>query len=140
MGVATVSRFLTEGHDEFHEEKKEIIREGLASTPYQQMDDTGARVNRKNHSVHILCNELYTAYFTRSRKDRLTIIEILTQGEMLFILNEKALKLMQVMKLPSKSLQKIRSHLSEKKMNRAEIDAWLTLLFPDPKRHQTNRR
>jgi hypothetical protein len=45
------------------------------------MDDTSARVNGKNYYAHILCNEFYTAYFTRQNKDRMTILEILFQGE-----------------------------------------------------------
>jgi hypothetical protein len=140
IGAATVSRFLTEDHDEFHQEKQDIVREGLISTIYQQMDDTSARVNGKNHNVHILCNEYYTAYFTRARKDRLTILEILAQGELQFILNETALVLMRSMKLPSKTLQSLQEHPFEKMMNRNEIDALLNIMFPDPNRHQTNRR
>ena len=42
IGAATVSRFLTERHDVFHKEKKDILEARLASTNYQQMDDIGA--------------------------------------------------------------------------------------------------
>jgi hypothetical protein len=36
------------------------------------MDDTSARANGKNYYDHILCNEFYTAYFTRPNKDRMS--------------------------------------------------------------------
>ena len=77
---------------------------GLQSANYQQMDDTSARVRGKNYYDHILCNEFYTAYFTRAHKDRLTIIDILTQGQMRFTFNEHAFLLMKEMKLSEKWL------------------------------------
>jgi hypothetical protein len=140
IGAATVSKFLTTDIDIFHQEKRDVIQAGLLSTIYQQMDDTSARVNGQNYFTHILCNEFYTAYFTRPKKDRLTILEILTQGDLQFILNETALTLMQSMKLPLKILQILREHPIENTMNRNEIDEFLNALFPDPNRHQTYRR
>ena len=53
---------------------------GLASSPWQHMDDTGTRVDGENHHCQILCNPLYGAYFTTARKDRLTIIDVLRNG------------------------------------------------------------
>lgn len=140
IGKGTVSRFLTDDHERFHQEKQDIVYEGLQSTIYQQMDDTGARVNGKNYYAHILCNEFFTAYFTRRHKDRLTIVEILTQGNMQFTFNEATISLMKEMKLSGKTLNMLQeSHVAGSK-NRQEIDAFLNTLFPDPKKHQTNRR
>jgi hypothetical protein len=59
ISKATISRVLTKGIDVFHQEKAEIFQEGLKSTPYQQIDDTGARVNGSNHYTQILCNPYY---------------------------------------------------------------------------------
>jgi Transposase IS66 family len=140
IGNATVSGFLTRDLDVFHQEKQDIVRKGLLSTLYQQMDDTSARVNGKNYYVHILCNEFYTAYFTRPNKDRMTILAILFQGEMQFIFNDTAFTLMKSMKLPEKIIQYIQRNPVIEKMNRNEIDRFLNILFPDPNRHHTNRR
>ena len=140
IGKATVSGFLTHHLDVFHQEKKDIVREGLLSTVYQQMDDTSARANGKNYYDHILCNEFYTAYFTRPNKDRMTILEILFQGEMQFIFNEIALSLMKLMKLPEKVMQYIQENPVIKIMNRNEIDSFLKMLFPDQNKHHANRR
>ena len=49
LSKSSVSRQLIEGHEIFHQEKQDIIYAGFKSTPYQQTDDTSARVNRKNH-------------------------------------------------------------------------------------------
>jgi hypothetical protein len=140
ISTATISRILTDDHEDFHQEKKAIVQAGLVSTIHQQMDDTGARVKGKNYHTHILCNPFYTAYFTRPGKDRLTIIEILTQGEMFFHFNESSYALMEQMNLSEKRLNILKQCHIKEVMNRQEIDAFLNELFPNPRKHQTNRR
>jgi len=107
ISAATISRMLTEGHDKFHAEKDEIVSSGLKSTSYQHIDDTGARVNGMNQYVHILCNHLYTAFFTEPRKDRLTIIKLLAQEQLNFRLNEDSFVLMEELGLSQKRLKQI---------------------------------
>jgi hypothetical protein len=136
---STVSRFITDNHDAFHQEKKDIITAGLPSTTYQQMDDTGARVNGINNYTHILCNEFYTAYFTRQHKDRLTILEILAQGELKFRFDESSYAIMEDMKLPQKTLDSLEQQVFKTVMNRKQLDNLLAKLFPDPKTHQLSR-
>jgi hypothetical protein len=140
ISAATISRILTDNHEEFHEEKRAVVAAGLASCSFQQMDDTGARVHGKNHVVHILCNPLFTAYFTRKRKDRLTILEILTQGSLRFQCNESAYALMEILNLPAKRCEQLRLVAPEGEMTQGEMDLLLDGLFPNPKKHQTNRR
>jgi len=139
IGKGTVSRFLTDHHEQFHLEKKEIVQEGLLSSGYQQMDDTSARVKGKNYYAHILCNEFYTAYFTRPHKDRLTILSILTQGDMRFKINQAALARMKAMHLPEKFLNAFRQGYLESDMNRREIDALLNAWFPGSRKYLTHR-
>lgn len=139
IAPSTVSRFLTENKDNFHQEKKDIVEAGLLSSEYQQMDDTGARVNGKNHVTHILCNPLFTAYFTRKHKDRLTLIELLSQGDLMFSFNEASYELMEKMELPKKVLSKLETCGVKESISRQEIDAVLKDLFPDDNKHKTNR-
>jgi len=71
------------------------VEAGLASSPWQHMDDTGTRVNGENHHCQILCNPLYGACFTTARKDRLTIIDVLRNGRpRVFRIDEEALDLL----------------------------------------------
>jgi hypothetical protein len=49
-----ISSWLTDDNDIFHAEKEDIVEAGRKSTVYQQMDDTGSRVNGKNHYTHVL--------------------------------------------------------------------------------------
>jgi len=126
-------------HDVFHQEKEDIVDAGLKA-PYQQTDDTGARVNGKNHHVHILCNSFYTAYFTRLKRDRLTVLEIFSRDELKFSMNPSSFELMRNMGLSEKRLQQLITMDTQEVLTRSEIDNVLKQLFPNPKKHQTSRR
>lgn len=139
ISAATISRMLTEGHDRFHAEKDEIVSAGLKSTSYQHTDDTSARVNGRNQHVHILCNHLYTAFFTEPRKDRLTIIKLLAQESLNFRLNEDAFVLMEQLGLPQKRLKQIMEHQGDC-LSLEALGVALNKIFPIPFTHQTNRR
>src|SRR5450756_2586628 len=92
--------------------KAEIFQEGLKSTPYQQIDDTGARVNSINHYTQILCNPYYVAYFTVPNKNRETILDILLCGkEKKYYFNDETFNVSQIwMKKLSSVKNKIFSH------------------------------
>ncbi|MCC4765637.1 hypothetical protein FXW07_03050 [Methanosarcina sp. DH1] len=86
---------MTKDIDLFHQEKAEIFLESLKATPYQQIDDTGARVNGINYYTQILCNPHYTAYFTVPNKDRKTILDVLLCGkEKTYCFNAEAFDMM----------------------------------------------
>lgn len=76
ISAGSISNILTRSKP-FEEDFDDLVLAGLASTRYQQTDDTSARVGGQFWHTHILCNPYYTAYFTRPRKDRLTILEVL---------------------------------------------------------------
>src|ERR1035438_2207592 len=92
-----ISAWLTGAYPGIQEEKRAIVEAGLASSPWQHMDDTGTRVDGENQHCQILCNPLYGAYFTTAHKDRLSIIDVLRNGrQRVFRLNEEALDLVVV--------------------------------------------
>ena len=92
ISKGTLSKLLVTGHEEFHAEKEAVYEAGLASSSYQHIDDTPTRVNGQNHSCHVVCNPLYTAYFTKPGKDRLSVLDILRQGRnRVYLLNTEAL-------------------------------------------------
>ena len=107
---ATISRILTKDTEIFHQEKAEIFREGLKATPYQQIDDTGARVNGINHYTQILCNPYYAAYFTVPNKNRETILDILLCGnEKVYCFNNEAFDLMETFNVSQIWMEKLSS-------------------------------
>jgi hypothetical protein len=80
ISAGTLSTLLTEGRAAFADEARDVLRAGLASMPYQHLDDTSTRVDGAGWYCHILCNDLYTAYRTTPGKDRRTIVEVLRGG------------------------------------------------------------
>jgi len=95
ISAGSVSNILTKTADSFEQEFDDIVRAGLASTPYQQTDDTSARVAGNFWHTHILCNPFYAAYFTRPQKDRLTVLEILQNtSDLRFQFGEETLHLL----------------------------------------------
>jgi hypothetical protein len=135
-----ISSMLIEEHPIFHQEKEDIVDAAIKSSIYQQMDDTGSRVNGINHYTHVLCNDFFTAYFTRPKKDRLTLLELLCRDQLQFMLNQKAYELMTEFGLATKWLEQIAVILQSQPLTRKEIDNLLQTLFPNPKKHSTNRR
>ena len=140
ISPATISRILTDKAGVFSQEKTAIVEAGLQSTRSQHIDDTGARVNGKNHYVTVLCNALYTAYFTRPNKERLTVLELLSPGGMTFCCDLQALELMKSWGLPVKQQSRLSAYISDRTLTQAEMNAILDTLFPDPHKQVTNRK
>ncbi len=98
-----LSNLLIKNHSDFAREKTEVYRSGLASTPMQNFDQTGARVGGVNYTTNIVCNPFYTVYFTSPKKDRLTVLKGLQDDkELKFILNQESYQLLKLLRLPSK--------------------------------------
>ena len=80
ISAGTLSTLLTESRTAFTTEARAVLAAGLASGPWQHLDDTSTRVNGDGQYCHVLCNPLYTAYQTTPRKDRGTVIDVLRGG------------------------------------------------------------
>jgi Transposase IS66 family len=80
ISAGTLSELLTASRTAFATEARDVLAAGLASGPWQHLDDTSTRVNGDGQYCHILCNPLYTAYQTTPGKDRLTVIDVLRGG------------------------------------------------------------
>jgi hypothetical protein len=75
-----ISNWLIQDRASFHAEKDAVYEAGLASSPYQQTDDTLTRVDGQNQHCHVVCNPVYTAYHTRPTKERLSVLDVLRNG------------------------------------------------------------
>ena len=92
LSSAQLSRWLSSDQADFEAERDGLFRAGLASSPWQQIDETAMRVSGENRHTHIVCNPLYTYYKTTQKKDRLAVIEVLRgSDERLFCLNDEAM-------------------------------------------------
>lgn len=126
---STISRYLTQNLELFHEEKKEVTLCGLGSTYFQQMDDTGARVNGHQYYTQILCNPFYTSYHTIPHKDRLSIIQILLGDNPLqFLFNEETFELLKTFKLPLAIISYLEKNCSGLLLNEQTLNEYLLKL------------
>ncbi len=118
-----ISRLLGQGQELWQEEKEAIVEAGLASSPWQHLDDTGTRVDGENQHCHVLCNPLYTAYSTTARKDRMTVIDVLrNHRERTFRLNEEAYELLRQWGVSPRVMEGVRQLPSEQDWTEAELD------------------
>jgi hypothetical protein len=126
-----ISNLLIKDKEGWHAEKAAIVRAGLASTNYQHMDDTAPRVNGANQHCHVLCNPLYTAYFTYPAKDRLTVIQIL-QGaaEVQLLLTPQTQAWLDLFNLPDKVQQKIAGWPQHSPITRSALAQQIDQHFP----------
>jgi hypothetical protein len=104
ISAGSVSNILTKTANSFSQEFDDLVHAGLDSTPYQQTDDTSARVAGQFWHTHILCNPFYAAYFTRPHKDRLAMLEVLQNtSDLRFRFGEETLHLLRnEFNIPSK--------------------------------------
>jgi Transposase IS66 family len=131
ISAGQISHFLTQGHEAFHREKEEIVEAGLHSSPWQHIDDTGTRVDGVNWHCQVICNPLYTAYFTTERKDRLTVIDVLrNRRPRVFRLNDEALALLRQFGVSARTREQLRPLPWEQELSETELEDWLNQLLP----------
>lgn len=135
-----ISDRLTKHIDVFHQEKAEIYLSSLESSSYQQIDDTGSRVNGQNYYTQIVCNPLATVFFTTKRKDRLTILDVLRNFESRhFLFNEETFSLLEQLKIPQKLIILLHKVETNTAFNEQEMHTMLNSLFPDPNKGKLHR-
>ncbi|GFP20207.1 hypothetical protein HKBW3S03_01708, partial [Candidatus Hakubella thermalkaliphila] len=138
ISAGEISNIITKNHEGFHQEKTDIIRAGIQSSSYQHIDDTGARVQGTNQHFTVLCNDYFSAFFINPKKDRLTVIGILSQEEELsYLINPYALGFLEE-KLKASVLSSLKPLLKMGAMVRERFEKELNLLIPELKhRHKT---
>jgi hypothetical protein len=126
-----VSNLLIKDQAAFHTEKDAVYQAGLASSPWQHLDDTSTRVNGQNGYCHIVCNPLYTAYFTTTAKDRLTVLDVLTNFRpRRFVVNAEALGYVEASGLSAVRCRQLAQLADEGIMEEAQMQALLETHLP----------
>jgi len=139
VSSGSLSNILTTTASDFESDYHDVFLAGLASTTYQQTDDTSARVQGAFWHTHILCNPFYTLYSTRPRKDRLAVLAMLQHtDEPRFRLGSETLALLsaEFLPLPEKWRAKLAA-LGEMELASLELKHLLDEWFGD--RHQQLR-
>jgi hypothetical protein len=125
----------------FHEEKSEMHKAALEVSSYIQIDDTGTRVNGENHYTQIICNELYTVFFTTKQKDRLTVLEVLRNfASKSFLLNDETFSLLKQLKVSNADILLLEEHKGEDAFNEETMLDILETLYSDEKKQRTQTK
>jgi hypothetical protein len=90
MSAGQLNHLVTEGHEQFHEEKAELKAVGLAVSRYFQADDTGARHQGQNGYCTYIGNDLFAWFASTEHKSRINFLELL-QTERRYEVNAEAL-------------------------------------------------
>jgi hypothetical protein len=85
-----VQRLLSEKHQAFLDEARDVLRAGLETSPWVSVDDTGARHKAQNGFCTQIGNDWFTWFGTRSSKTRLNFLDLLRAGHTDYVLNEAA--------------------------------------------------
>jgi hypothetical protein len=140
ISAGQLSNFLIKDHDKFHKEKDAVYEAGLQSSPWQHMDETTTRFNAQNYYCQILCNPLYTAYFTTENKSRLTVIDVLTNfRDRSFLLNREAFTYFDIFRFPAPVIHQLKSLPQDQQLGQEEffdlLDKYLAQLGPQQRNH-----
>ncbi len=140
ISAGQLSNFLIKNHDGFHKEKDALYEAGLKSSPWHHIDDTSTRVNGQNQYCQILCNPLYTAYFTTQNKSRLTVIDVLRNfSARTFLLNSETFTYVDLFKLPTSIVQQLKAFPKDIQLGEEEflslLDERLPNLGPQQRSH-----
>ena len=131
MGVnlskGVVSEWLSQQTEMWQQEADDILVAGLGSSSWQHIDDTSTRVDGVNHYCHILCNPFYTAYATRRRKDRLTVVAVLQNSEQpVYLFNEQTVTWLDTFNVPQWAQRCLATWPQGQLLNEEQIASLLT--------------
>ena len=130
ISAGHLSNLLIKKHQGFEREKDEICAAGLASSPWQHLDQTSGRVAGVDQTINILGNPFYTLYVTTAKKDRLSVLQALSNGrELEFLLNRVTYELLSQFEVPQKWQNALRQ-LPPKVFGQSEFQSLLERHLP----------
>jgi hypothetical protein len=106
-------------------EARAVERAGLASSPWQHYDDTATRVAGQNEHCHVFGNGLFSVYHTRPRKDRLTVLAVLSGGQRQYLWNAEADVHLDAWRLLGSSRHWLAGLPRDEVLDEATVEEWL---------------
>jgi hypothetical protein len=127
-----ISNLLIKDQQQFHGEKDAVYQAGLASSPWQQLDDTATRVNGQNQHCHVVNNPLHSTYLTTPSKDRLSVVDVLRNGQpRTFRLNGEALRYLETAGVSGITRQQLRYWPQDWDVDEATMNRLLEEYLPN---------
>lgn len=127
ISTGQLNNILTEGKEQFHQEKAEILQTALQVSNYIQTDDTGARHDGKNGYCTQLGNEWFAWFCSTGSKSRVNFLQILNTAfpNCGYLLNEDAFTYMSNENLPQKQLTILKIAMQKQFVTREKWEEWL---------------
>lgn len=91
ISTGQIDRLLTEGHEQFHEEKDALLPAAREVSSYFQADDTSARHLGHNAYTTVIANPLFASFTTTPSKSRVNFLKLLRFPHEEYVWNEDAL-------------------------------------------------
>jgi regulator of replication initiation timing len=131
ISAGELSNLLIKQQTDFHAEKAAVYAAGLRSSPWQHYDQTSTRVAGVNQQCNIVCNPLYTAFFTAAGKDRLRVLDVLRHlAARTFRFNAEAFDLLHALGVAQRVLVQVQAFPQEQTLSEAELLALLAQQTP----------
>ena len=102
-----ISRILTEEKADFHAEKDALLRAGINSSRYIQVDDTGSRHDGKNGYCTHIGNQDFAWFASTGSKSRINFLQLLRATSVDYTINAAALDYMRAEGLSKTALARI---------------------------------
>jgi hypothetical protein len=107
MSAGQLHRLITEGKEQFHQEKDDILRVGLRVSDHIHVDDTGARHQGKNGYCTHIGNDWFAWFQSTESKSRVNFLELLRAGHSDYLLSGEALEYIVAQNLPKEQTGKL---------------------------------
>ena len=105
-----IVRLLTEGHEAFMQEARDILRSGLQNADWIAADDTGARHKGQNRICTQIGNHAFTFFATTLTKSRANFLHLLRAGHADYVLNDQAFDYMRKRHLSATVIALLTAH------------------------------
>ena len=130
-----LNNLLLNAHDEFHNEKADLLKKGLTTTGYVTVDDTGARHQGKNGYVTHIGNEFFAWFSSTHSKSRQNFLCLLNGGKEVYRINDVALNYMKSNKLASAVFNVLQDNMLSSFDDKERWILYLSLLGITNERH-----
>ena len=116
---------LIHGHEQFHQEREDILETGVACSRMLLIDDTGARHDGKNGYCTVIGNNAFTVFASTPSKSRVNFLTLLQGKRRSHVLNSVAVSYMKQVKMADKWVDALAAYGETHFLNKAAWDAFL---------------
>jgi hypothetical protein len=90
ISAGQLDRMLTEGKEDFHQEKADLLQVGLEVSSYIGVDDTSARHQGHNGYCTVVGNDWFAYFESTASKSRLNFLQVLQGRQRDYVINQAA--------------------------------------------------